>query len=194
MEVRKLLARPEHVPLRAQSRTHPSLSLCSPGDFCVAARCCVKHFPPLLTLNQGSLNINHTRPQQGFSGVVFRYQICNVRTEFQHACFVFNYTPAFKQLPVALRSLLSEHGSVSCSCLYRVDLEKAFSRIDGSSAFFSEGVTLSLGERMPSEQFGLRCCRIQQGLYSNPSIFDSEHGRFINSFCSLFEPGLITQL
>lgn len=87
-------------------------------------------------LRQRSLNINHTRPQSAFSGVVFQYQIHNARTEFQHACFVFNYALAYKHLCVPHLCLPSEHASMTSSCLCRMEMGKAFSRKDGSSAFF----------------------------------------------------------
>lgn len=108
----------------------------------MAARCCRKPCPSPLALNQRSLNINHTRAQPVSSGVVFQYQICNARTEFQQACFVFNCTLPFKHLCAACRSLPSEYASMSCSCLYRTELGKTFSRIDCSSAFFPEGFAL----------------------------------------------------
>lgn len=98
--------------------------------------------PPPIALNQRILNINHTRAQPVSSGVVFQYQICNARTESQQACFVFDCTLPFKHLCAARRSLPSELASMLCSCPYRTELGKKFSKIDCSSAFFPEGFAL----------------------------------------------------
>lgn len=137
-----------------------------------AARCCMLPFPSPSTLRERSLNINHTRPQSAFSGVVFQYQIHNARTEFQHACFVFNYTLAYKHLCAPHLCLPSEHASTTSSCLCRMEMGKGFSRKDGSSAFFSEGFTLPLGERMPSDKLIIQSSLLQNSAslaHVNPS-------------------------
>lgn len=74
---------------------------------------------------------------------------------------MFNYTLPFKHLRAARGSLLSEHASVSRSWLHRTELGKTISRIDGSSAFFSEGFTLLLGECVPSDKLKIQSSLLQ---------------------------------